>query len=96
MKMTSFAMLVTTSMLAVASVAYVAPALAEDDNTMQTMPAPADNNTQDQNQNNDMSNPPANNNMGNPSANNMSPGNDNNSSSTDQATPDTATGDDDY
>lgn len=92
MKMRSLAMLVTTSMLTAAFIAYVAPAFAEDDNTTQTMQAPTDNNSE--NQNNDMSNPSANN-MSNPSANMMNPSSPS-SSSTDQATPDTATGDDDY
>lgn len=90
-------MLVMTGMFATASLTYVAPALAHDEDTMPSVPSDSGD-TQNQN-NNDMSNPPANN-MSNPSSNNMgnpTDGNMNPSGTTsDQPTPDTATGDDDY
>lgn len=100
MKTKSFAMLAVTGLLT-ASIAYVAPAMAEDsgtglpmeqtladNNSGSSMQAPSDNSTQNQSsgaQQNDMSG-----NIGSSSSGN------NTSGSSDEGSPDTATGDDDY
>lgn len=86
MKMKSFAMFAISGML-VASMSYIAPAMAED--TMlayeQSSPSSSDG---VQNPNNNMSS--MSNSNSSPNYNNM------NNNSPDEAVPDTATGDDDY
>lgn len=85
MKMKSFAMLVMPGLFA-ASLAYIAPAMADDMNSgsgqSMQQSAPSDNNS-----------------MGSgmsPTNDNSNSDNSGNSGSTDQGSPDTATGDDDY
>ena len=89
MKMKSFAMLAVSGFLA-ASCAYIAPAMADDmsDNGQQMQAAPSDM------QSGAGDNMSSNNNLAMGSSNSMSSGN--SSGGTDQASPDTATGDDDY
>ena len=86
MKMKSFAMLVVPGLLAASLACIAAPAMADDMNSgsgqsMQQI-APSDNNS-----------------MGSgmsPTNDNSNPDNSGNAGSTDQGSPDTATGDDDY
>jgi hypothetical protein len=85
MKMKSLAMLAMSGLLA-ASFAYVAPAMADDmSNSGQSTQAPSDN-TQ-----NNVGATPSDNSMGGNSNSNTG-----NTGSTDEGSPDTATGDDDY
>lgn len=90
MKMKSLAMLAMSGFVA-ASVAYVAPALADDASTGQAMQSPADNAMQSPGDNNGGQSGNAQNNVG--SAQDMSSPS---SNSDDAGSPDTATGDDDY
>lgn len=90
MKIKSFALLAMTGLLA-ASCAYIAPAMADDTNNGGAQAAPSDQLSAPAEMSN--SSPQTNDNMSmNMSADNNSGGNNN----TDQASPDTATGDDDY
>jgi hypothetical protein len=91
MKMKSLAILAMAGCLA--SVTYIAPALADDANSTQTMQAPVDNiGSVNTNQGTDaMSNGAS-----QADTNSSSNGNGTNASSSDDASPDTATGDDDY
>lgn len=84
MKIRSIATVLITGVLSVATIAYVAPALADDEETsLDNMPTLAENNVQPQ------SGADATDAPNNPT--------DNKSMNTnDQPTPDTATGDDDY
>ncbi len=93
MKMKSFAVLAFSGLIA-ASIANIAPAMADDmsNSNGQTMQTPPDDNVQ--NQNSPTTTPPT-----DSMNNNSNPGNNNNGntgSTTDQGSPDTATGDDDY
>lgn len=96
MKMKSFAMLAMSGLLT-ASIAYVAPAMADDlTNSGQSMQAPSDNSTQNQNNAGSAPSDNMNNNTGTSPNDNMNNNNNGSSNSSDQGSPDTATGDDDY
>lgn len=86
MKMKSLAMVAISGLIAAFSLAYVAPALA-DDTSNPSMQAPANTSQGTDTQNSNGSSPTDN------STNN---GTDNNAAGADQGSPDTATGDDDY
>lgn len=89
MKLKSLAILAMTG--CIASAAYIAPAMADDANSAQSMQAPADNiGSVNTNQGADAMN----NNSSQTDANGNSNGT--NASGSDDASPDTATGDDDY
>jgi hypothetical protein len=90
MKMKSFAMLALSGLLT-ASLAYIAPAMAEDmNNNGSTMQAPSDTNS------GASSSQGSDNTGGSSSDQNSSGGAGSQGSSSDQGSPDTATGDDDY
>ena len=99
MKMKSFAMLAMSGLMAT-SIAYVAPAMAEDDtgsNGGQSMQTPSDNGMQNPGGNN-QNNPGSLNDSSSDNSNDMNNSNNmgGSSNSTDEGSPDTATGDDDY
>lgn len=83
MKIKSFAVLAMSGLLAT-SFAYVAPAMADDMSNSGSMQAPSDSSNM------------ANNTQGGVTPTDMSPNNMGNVGSTDEGSPDTATGDDDY
>lgn len=87
MNMKSFAMLIVSGLLA-ASIAYIAPAIA-DDSTMDGIQMSADNTMQNNGSTNDS-------NMNNNTSGDHSNPSNADANSSDQGTPDTATGDDDY
>ncbi len=89
MKMKSFAMLVLSGIVFAASCAYIAPAMADDMNGGQSQMLADQTSPSDSNMQNGGGSQGNDNNMGNDSTNNTN-------NSNDQASPDTATGDDDY